>query len=754
MTMDRRDFLKFVIGGAVGTVFTPLPWVTMDEVAKWSQRWAPVAEKGGTSYRYTTCRLCPGGCGIRVRLIEEKRAVKIDGNPDHPLNRGSLCPLGLAGLQYLYGEENRVKTPLKRTGPRGGKDWKPVSWEEALSEIAALLKDLRGKGLPHTVAFLDGEGDGTQAFLVERFLKAYGSPNALRPFRRRDLEEILTQNLHDRRLHFGYDLPGSDYVLSFGAPILEDWENPCWSAAAFREWRKKEGPNRTRFIQIDGYLSTSASLADDWIALRPGTEGILALGLARILIEQGRSPLKAAGLKELQDYLNEQFPLERVARETEVPQATLLRLAKEFSSAQRPLAVWGKGRGEPPITLFEAKAVYLLNLLVGSVNRPGGIYLKESASFQAWSPAPLDETARRGLAHPRLDEAFSSRFPFSGNLEHRFWLNASRKGANPLQVLFLHQVNPVFTIGKSPVLEALEKIPLVVSFSTFLDETSAFSDWILPSPTFLERWDDCVSPPTVPFTLYGLTKPVLPPVHDTMALGDFIIQLARRLGGTLAQAFPFENLETAIRQTAMGLYRSPKGKIVSAGEGQGSPAAPDSFDKFWEQLTHFAAWVQEEVNGEAVKTVQLGSLIRPKGEVGPTAETKDLPYRLIVRSLPLLQNGYFPNPPFLTKLLGVEILQGKDLVIQLHPKTAKTLALIEGDRVEIRTPKGKMTARVHLFEGIRPDGILVPLGLGHEAFDATLKGRGANPNPLLEKVEDPATGLFAGRPTPAAVRKI
>jgi menaquinone reductase, molybdopterin-binding-like subunit len=144
MPIDRRDFLKFVLGGALGTVVSPMPWVSMDEVAKWSQRWAPIPGKGEPAFITSTCKLCPGGCGIRVRVIQKERAVKIDGNPNHPVNRGGLCPLGLAGLQYLYHEDIRVKTPMKRDGARGGGKWKPISWEEALDRKSACRERVFG----------------------------------------------------------------------------------------------------------------------------------------------------------------------------------------------------------------------------------------------------------------------------------------------------------------------------------------------------------------------------------------------------------------------------------------------------------------------------------------------------------------------------------------------------------------------------------------------------------------------------------
>lgn len=351
MPIDRRDFLKFILGGTLGTVVSPLPWVSMDEVAKWSQRWAPVPEKGESAAITSTCTLCPGGCGIRVRVIQKERAVKIDGNPNHPVNRGGLCPLGLAGLQYLYNDEIRVKNPLKRVGARGEGKWKSISWDEALSQIASRLTDLRKKNLAHTLAFLDGEGEGSQALLVNRFLQAFGTPNALRPFQSRDLEEVLTQSLHGVRARLTYDLPNAKYILSFGSALLDGWGNPAWVAQAIQEWRGIDLKGRAQLVQIEPIASTTASLADQWLPVKPGTEGILALGLAQIMIDKGwvkqdYVQSKTSGLGDLREFLNNQYSPEQVARETELPKETLIQLAKAFSSAQQPLAVWGRGKGK------------------------------------------------------------------------------------------------------------------------------------------------------------------------------------------------------------------------------------------------------------------------------------------------------------------------------------------------------------------------------------------------------------------------
>ncbi len=750
MAIDRRDFLKFVLGGAVGTVFSPLPWVSMDEVAKWSQRWAPIPEKGGTSCLTSTCKLCPGGCGIRLRLIEKERAVKIDGNPNHPVNRGGLCPLGLSGLQYLYHEDIRVKSPLKRYGTRGGGEWKPITWEEAISQVASSLKDLREKNLSHTVAFLDGEGEGSQAQLVTRFLKAFGSPNFLRPFQLRDLEETLTQTLHGVRAGLSFDLPNTQYVLSFGSALLDGWGNPGWVAQAFREWRRDSSKGRAKVVQIDSMASNSASLADEWIAIKPGTEGILALGIAQVMIEKGwyRQEFvqsKTVGLSGLKEVLNKNYTPDQVSKETEVSQEILLKLAKEFSSAKQPLALWGMGKGELPISLFDAQAVHILNVLAGSINRPGGVYLQSGFLSHPWPRFSLDKTAERGLSQPRLDGALSAKYPRTGQRIEPFFENAALKRPYPINVLMINEANPAFTRSQKNFLQALEQIPLVVSFSSFMDETTQYADLVLPAPTFLERWDDSTNCLGVPFPVYGLVKPILPPLYDTRSLGEVLLALAKKLGGTIQAALPFENMEEVLKQTAKGIYGFKKGRLSDGPlpeSGQPASASFESFEKFWEQLVAHGTWYQLENKTEEGKgRIDLSPSTFKSGVSKNVQAPGEYPFLMIPQSLLLLQSGYFANPPYLTKYLGEETLVQNRLVVQVHPNTARSLSLREGQLVEIQSAKGKIKAQIHLFEGARPNCVFVPLGLGHTAFDPTLKDRGSNPYPILESEVDPLTGL-------------
>ena len=214
MKVDRRSFLSFVIGGAAGTALSPLPWKLMDDSSIWSQMWpwTPVPPDGEATYENSTCSLCPGGCGISVRKIDN-RAVKIEGQPGHPVNNGGICILGLSGLQLLYGP-TRIKAPMKRVGERGEGKWQKISWDEATQILVDKLTDIRNRGEAHTVAAISGSNSGTVPALLQRFLTAYGSPNFIRMPSGRDADELAVKTLFGDDGRTGYDVENADHILS------------------------------------------------------------------------------------------------------------------------------------------------------------------------------------------------------------------------------------------------------------------------------------------------------------------------------------------------------------------------------------------------------------------------------------------------------------------------------------------------------------------------------------------------------------
>ena len=168
MGLDRRGFITFLVGGAAGTLFTPVPWKLLDDVSIWSQNWPwiPRLKYGARGVTPTTCKLCPAGCGVDVNTVG-KRPVTAEGNVDHPLSQGGICPLGSAAVQLLYSPA-RVKGPLKNNGGK----FESISWEEAGKILADKLSGLKGSG---KVACISGDENGTVNEVLAGFLSALGS---------------------------------------------------------------------------------------------------------------------------------------------------------------------------------------------------------------------------------------------------------------------------------------------------------------------------------------------------------------------------------------------------------------------------------------------------------------------------------------------------------------------------------------------------------------------------------------------------
>ncbi|MFW5989442.1 MAG: molybdopterin-dependent oxidoreductase, partial [Desulfosudaceae bacterium] len=280
MKIGRRSFLSLIVGGAAGTALTPMPLKLTDDIAIWTQNFkgfpneVPVPKDGAATYEKSVCALCPGGCGISVRKIGD-RAVKIEGQNEHPVNNGGLCNLGLSGLQLLYGPW-RVKSPLKKVDDK----WQEISWKQALSEISKKLETIREKDQAHQVAGLTGSSKNTVGQLLERFLTAFGSPNFFALPDSEDALELATFRMLGQKATPGFDLENSNYVMSFASNLLEGWGSPVRMFQAHSFWQERGA----ELIQVESRLSNTAAKADRWIPINPGTESDLALGMAYIIL--------------------------------------------------------------------------------------------------------------------------------------------------------------------------------------------------------------------------------------------------------------------------------------------------------------------------------------------------------------------------------------------------------------------------------------------------------------------------------------
>jgi anaerobic selenocysteine-containing dehydrogenase len=644
---------------------------------------------GRATYYASSCRFCPAGCGILVR-VSEGRAKKIEGNPAHPVNRGKLCARGQAVLQELY-HPDRVIQPLKRSGPRGSGAFTRISWDEALNILTGQLKTLQQNKTTDRLALVTPQLQGTLATLAARFMSSFGSSRHL-AFELLGADWLRTANRHS----FGspdlpfYDLAETSYLLSFGADFVEHHLSPVHYGYAFGRMRQGRDTVRGHFTYVGGRLSLTAASADRWLPARPGSEGALALGMARLILAESlydTAALASGGLRanELLKQLDG-YTLPLVAEQTGLTQQAIAEVAREFAATRPALAMAGEAVAFQTNGPEAVRAVQLLNVLAGNLNRPGGVYP------DAGSPS--------GPEHS-FDELLSL-------------VEAMHSGRISVALI---QGNPVHAIPPATGFqEALDKVPFVISFSPLLDDTAMQADLILPDHAALESWGDVIPLAGTRQTVIGLMQPVVTPLFDTRQFPEVLMATAHGLGGTLAAAFP--------HQSWQDMLKAELRKRIA-------PSGLKDFDTEWVELLrqggYFGPNARREKGYRPVSGAPLPAPAKPRfaGEEG------SFPLHLQVYPSAALYDGRGAPLPWLQQLPDPMTTSVWDSWVEINPATASRLGISQGDLVEVSSPQGSLRLPAVIYPGIRPDMVAIPLGQGHRGGGRYAQGRGVNPLQLL-----------------------
>lgn len=802
MSLGRRAFLQFVGGAIGGTLLTPIPWKLADDSAIWTQNWSwrPSPERGEISRVRSVCQLCPGGCGITARLVNGRRAVAVTGNEAHALSGGGVCPMGASSLQYLYASY-RIRQPLKQTGSRGDvKGFKPIPWDEALKEVTSKLAQLRSGGKSHTVACLTGQKRSTMAQLWKHFLTAYGSPNFYTMPDAADsmrLAVALTTGM-DAEVAFLWEK--ATYVLNFGAPLLEGWGSPVYLHQVFGRWQtEKPGLPRTVLVHVESRASLTASKAHRWIACNPGTEAALALGIAHVLVRdklydaafvaekvfgfEDWTDATGAQRKGFKNVVLAKYGLEDTAKITGVAPQIIQDLARELAKQKHALVVWGQDKGDKPNSLYHDLAFLALNALLGALSPSGTVVLVPPDPWRAFPEPVLDTEAYRGAgqtplgrpsAVPRTKAPVNTLMPF---------LEALASGSEyPVELLFVHEANPVYSLPETTlVTQAFQKAGMVVSFSSYMDETTQWADIVLPNHTALERLDDVVGLPGAPYAYYALASPVLKPLYDTKSAGDLLLGLAAAVGGGVSESLPWKTYEEVLKFKVASIAKAGTGLVATAGAFDpasvrpGRPLKPNFQDAtdLWNKLKAGACFVDAPAAMEtfgtpseryelacqglmvSVSPTAADDLFMPRFHpLKPSGEEAEYPLLLTTYASMMLSEGYVPNTPFMNKLLPDDVLRTQDVFVEIHPETARKAGLADKAAAVLKTPRGEAPVRVRLTTAVKPGVVAVPQGFGHTAYDEYVQRKGFNANSLIEVQLDPITGLGTVWATRAQLRRV
>jgi anaerobic selenocysteine-containing dehydrogenase/Fe-S-cluster-containing dehydrogenase component len=482
--MDRRRFLTVL--GVTGAGTAALTGCSTDRVQKLIPYLVQSEDQvpGIPTFYSSTCTECAAGCGLHVKT-REGRAIKLEGNPAHPVNAGTLCARGQAGLQSLY-NPNRVRGPKQRLSDGGMSD---IAWADAVAELAAKASAAGGK-----VAVISGAGRGTFSDLLATWTAALGGRVVrYQPF---DHEPMRVAN----RQVFGVDgLPAHDFasakfILSFGADFLETWLAPVENQRGFAASHGYHDGTMSRHVALAPRMSLTGMNADEWFAIVPGAEATIALAMAQVILaERSNAPSDAVSLRGM---LAAYAP-EQIAQQTGLTAEQIKLLAREFVSAAPSLAVAGGIGSQHAGAAQVCAAVNILNYVAGNIG----------------------QTVRFG-ADLESGDGYAALAALQKEME-----------AGQIAVLLVHDANPVYALPKSAgFAAAMAKVPYKVSTALVLDETAAMCDLLLPQSHGLERWDD-LRPRA---GIQSLMQPVMEPVFDTLPTGEVLLRVAKVLGGPLA----------------------------------------------------------------------------------------------------------------------------------------------------------------------------------------------------------------------------
>jgi len=728
--MDRRSFIKLTaITGTSATLASCgnpenqfIRFVPAEDIVPGVAVWKP-----------SVCPLCSAGCGLTVRVMDADQDVvrggqagivrisaakKLEGAPGHPVNHGGLCARGQAAIQVTY-HPDRITQPLKRSGNRGDGKYQAISWDDAIAELTSKLDALEGAGNQAGLAYVARRMPSHRGALVRQFLARFGATDPV-------VYELFGEDVLRRAnaIAFGreqlptFDLANSRFVLSFGADFLGTWNSPVAQGAAYGAMRQGRPGVRGAFAQIESRMSQTGANADEWVPIKPGTEGVLAIGIAQAIVAAKLKPAagggRAAAAIEGWGDAARYAPAE-VEKITGVAAARIERLARQFAEGPGAVAIAGGPALAHSNGLFTALAVNALNALVGSVEQPGGVYFTPQLNLGAKSGAPA---ARPAAALDKLA---------AGILD----------GTAKTEVLLVDGANPVFTSPKAwKMRDAVNKVPYVASFSTFLDETSILSDLILPDHSFLEGWSEALPESGSTTAVASVAPAAMRPLYDTRATGDVLLDVSRKLRKPLN--LPWMTFDEMIGTTFMAL---PK-------------PTPDT-----------DAWTDAQTNGFWTGTVPAGMASPAAASTAPAravayadpqfdGDAQQYPLHFLPYASSAFLDGSLAHLPWLQEMPDPLTSAMWSSWVEINPATAEKMGIQQGDVVEVSSSQGSVRTAAMMTPGIAPDIVAMPVGQGHSTFTRYANKRGENPVELIAPVMESTTGALAWAATRVKIAKV
>ena len=641
----------------------------------------------------TVCEACPISCGIDV-YVEDGRITKMRDREDHLIKR--LCPKGPLFLESQY-HPDRLLYPLRRKN--GG--FERITWDAAIDIIATKLEKLRSEGRPEALLLHYGDAVGLRdtRHIPRWFSRAFGSPNYSTGAALCHFSNVIAMKLTYGR----FTLPrfGDTKCAVFWG------NNPHESAHPALDGYKHARKNGAKLIVIDPRKTRIAEEADIHVALLPGTDAALALGMLNVIINEELYDKEfvrdwTIGFPELREYVQRHTP-ERMARICRVPAQTIVDAARMFAANRPSTAVMLVSAAEHHSHGVQTiRAVACLIAICGAFDCPGGnIYVDALTPHEPELPPDSFKRWRMG------EKEFPLYTEIVDECQPMLLLDVVKQKPCPIDVLIMQGINPVVTWPNAQrVREALMALDLVVVMDVFMTETAEVADLVLPAATWLER-DELIDYGYYQAAPYlNMAHKVVEPPGECWPDWKLWLVLAKRLGmekylpwNTLQEQIDFQLAGTPysyakLKETPKGFFYGPRAERRYVKEGFHTPSGKvEIYSKRLAELgmSHLPTLPpDQEEKGEVVTDPKYPLLLTTGGrEMGYTHSQ----YHEVAK-LNVISPGPFGD---------------------INSEDAARLGIKDGDWLEVESSVGKARVRARVHEGIVKGVVHLPHGWPREA---------------------------------------
>jgi anaerobic selenocysteine-containing dehydrogenase len=630
------------------------------------------------------CRMCHGGCGVLV-YTRDGKVAKIAGDPDCPINHGTLCSKGLASTQLVY-HPDRLTHPVRRIGPKGSGQWERISWDEALDTIAGRILDYKDRFGAESIVMGYGTGRENEA-VIYRFANLLGTPN------------VLTAG------HFCYGPRIATSIITCGSNPIVDYENnpkcimvwgnnltlsnpDCYKGEPFSASLNAGA----KLIAVDPRLTRIAARADVWLPLRPGTDAALAFGMLHVIVNEELYDREFVsenvyGWKQFIARVNE-YPPDKVEQITWVPRDKIQQAARLFAATKPAAIQWGVAIEQQINCADNNRLLMALMGITGNIDVAGGQVLFNTPKIRNVGQFG----AHRMLPHEQAQKRLGGdRFRLAGNFAiinpKCVWDAILEEKPYTVKMLFLISSNPVLTRANAKeVYRALEKVEFMAVADFFLTPTAELADIVLPAATWLEM--DYIGDFWKRHG-YLLPRRKIIQIGECRSDHEMLNDLGHRVGQSEHWWGDFEGGLDYILEPMGITWQDFKKMDYIRGEVKYRKYQERGFStptqKFELYSTLLENWGYDPLPQYREP---------PESPVSTPELYQQYPYILITgRRLP----GFFHTEnrqlPWMREL-------HPDPIVEIHPDTAEKEGIRQGDWVIIESPRGKVRQRAKLFAGM------------------------------------------------------